>query len=264
MSAFSFYSDARQYLIVTNGDVVDAVVNQIQFDWNYAELLGAANGYHAMNVDWFAWNGSYFHLDGQGGASDLNSPTNWIGGSLPFNAGNSYNWAIDFDGDWAGGGTLTGVISDDFGVIIHFANGCVLQRNAVPRSVSTFTPSPTPTTTWTPTPPPPPSATSPPTSTPLPTATPLPSLTPTDTRTPSITPTATKTLVPTITPSKTNTVPVPTKTNTPIPSWTPIPSDTNTPLPTNTFTVTPIPTWTPKCPPDDLNYPCQPTWTPTP
>jgi hypothetical protein len=39
---------------------------------------------------------------------------------------------------------------------------------------------------------------------------------------------------------------------------------TNTPLPTNTYTITPIPTWTPKCPPDDLGYPCQPTWTPTP
>ena len=261
LGAFSFNNFAIQNLSVTNGDVVDAVVNQIQFNWNYAELLGATNGYNNLYVDWFAWNGSYFHLDGPGPPQDPHSPTNWTGGALPFNAGSSNNWSIDFNLDWGGGGPLTGVVSNDFGVIIDFANGCQLRRDPIPRGIITWTPSPTPSITWTPLPPPPATATALP---PTPTATPLPSLTPTDTWTPSITPSATETLVPTITPSITDTVPVPTDTYTTVPSWTPIPPDTNTPIPTYTPSSTPVPTWTPRCPFDDPLWPCQPTWTPSP
>ena len=265
MSNFSFANGALQSLTVTNGDVVDAVASQIQLDWNFAEAYANANGYPNLNVDWFRWAGSYFHLGGNGDfVIDSSSPTNW-GGALPFNAGSSYTWQIDFDGDWAGGGSLfPDVVSNDFGVIIDFANGCQLRRDAVPRPIISWTPSSTPTVTWTPTPPPPPTNTPLPTATPLPSATPLPTFTPTITWTPSITPSPTTTPLPTATSLPTNTVPPPTVTNTLVPSITPVPSNTFTPVPTNSPTPTPIPTWTPACPFDDPGWPCQPTWTPTP
>ncbi|MCJ7734488.1 MAG: hypothetical protein MUP11_08060, partial [Anaerolineales bacterium] len=79
----------------------------------------------------------------------------------------------------------TGVNSNDFGVIIDFANGCQLRRDPVPRLIISWTPTDTPTSTGSPT-------------------------------------------------------------------------------YTSTSTYTPIPTWTPACPFDDPNWPCQPTWTPTP
>jgi hypothetical protein len=186
LSGFTFGNQAVQRLTVTNGDVVDTTVSSIQFNWDFAENFGAANGYPNLHVDWFAWNGVRFYLGGNDDlVRDLDSPTNWIGGSRPFNNGTSYTWSIDFDGDWGGGGPLTGLVSNDFGVIIDFANGCQLRRDPVPRGIITWTPTDTPTSTGSP---------------------------------------------------------------------------TNT----STSTFTPIPTWTPACPPDDLNYPCQPTWTPTP
>ncbi len=265
MTGFTFLPSAVQRMTITNGDVVNTVVNQIQFNWNYAENYGVANGYPNLQVDWFTWNAGYFHLGGNGDfVVDTSSPTNWIGGSLPFNSGSTYTWDIDFDGDWAGGLALSGVVSNDFGVIIDFANGCQLVRNPVPRPIISWTPSSTPTTTWTPTPPPPPTSTAIPTQTPLPSATPLPTFTPTPSWTPSITPTRTNTPIATFTSVPTITVAPPTRTNTPIPSVTPLPTNTRTPLPTNSPTPTPIPTWTPACPFDDPNWPCQPTWTPTP
>jgi hypothetical protein len=186
LSAFTFANGAVQRLTVTNGDVVDTTVSSIQFNWDFAESFGAANGYPNLNVDWFSWNGTRFYLGGNDDlVRDLDSPTNWIGGSRPFNNGTSYTWAIDFDGDWGSGGPLTGVVSNDFGVIIDFANGCQLRRDPVPRTIISWTPTDTPTSTGSPT-------------------------------------------------------------------------------PTSTFTDTPIPTWTPACPFDDPNWPCQPTWTPTP
>jgi hypothetical protein len=265
MSNFVFGASAMQSLTVSNGDVVNALVNQIQFNWDYAENYGAANGYPDLNVDLFSWNGSNFYLGGNNdGVFDSSSPTNWIGGSLPFNAGSTYTWAIDFDNDWAGGGALTGVVSNDFGVIIDFANGCQLSRSAVPRPIISWTPSLTPTITWTPTPPPPPTATALPTNTFTPSATPLPSFTPTASRTPSKTPTASDTPPATNTSLPSNTPITPTKTNTLIPSVTPSPTTSRTPTPTKSPTPTPIPTWTPACPFDDPSWPCQPTWTPTP
>jgi len=244
MSDFSFASGALQSLTVTNGDVVDAIVQQIQLDWNYAESYGVANGYPNLNIDWFRWAGSYFHLGGNGdGVFDSSSPTNW-GGSLPFNAGSTYTWQMDFDLDWAFGGSLSDVVSNDFGVIIDFANGCQLRRDAIARPIISWTPSPTPTVTWTPTPPPPPTDTPPPTNTPPPTVTPLPTDTPTITYTPSITPSPTTTPPPTETALPTNT-PVPSPTLPP--SVTPI-TPTVTPLtptltPSITPTVPPTPTW---------------------
>jgi hypothetical protein len=265
MTGFSFNNMAIQEMWITNGDVVDATVSQIQLDWNYAEQYGNVNGYPNLNVDWFSWNGFWFSLDGQNGAREYNSPTSWISGSLPFNSGSTYNWDIDFDSDWGWGGSLTpDVINSDFGVIIDFTNGCQLRRDAVPRPVISWTPSPTPTHTWTPTPIPPPTDTPEPTSTFTPSVTPLPTFTFTPSWTPSITPTASDTPIPTSTFTPTNTPITPTATNTPIPSDTPEPSATFTPLPTNTPTETPIPTWTPACPFDDPNWPCQPTWTPSP
>ena len=265
MTGFTFLNTAIQRLSITNGDIVDTTVSQIQFDWNYAENYGITNGYPNLEVDWFAWNGGYFHLGGEGDfITDTNSPTNWTGGSLPFNHGSTYTWSIDFDKDWAGGGALTGVVSNDFGVIIDFANGCQLVRNPVARPIISWTPSATPTRTLTPTPPPPPTNTPLPTLTFTPSNTPSPSWTPTITWTPTVTPTATNTLVATNTSIPTITPLPPTITNTPIPSVTPSPTNTKTPLPTNSPTPTPIPTWTPKCPFEDPEWPCQPTWTPSP
>ncbi len=244
MTAFSFNSYAIQEMWITNGDVVDTTVSQIQLNWNYAETYGVANGYPNLYIDWYQWNGSYFHLGGNGdGVDDSSSPTTWSG-TLPFNNGSTYNWDIDFDGNWGGSAPLPGVISSDFGVIIDFANGCQLNRPAIPRPIISWTPSATPTVTWTPTPPPPPTNTPLPTNTPTPSNTPLPTSTPTITYTPSITPIPTTTPVPTTTPLPTNT-PVPTAT---LPSSvTPIPP-TATPLtptltPSITPTVPPTPTW---------------------
>jgi hypothetical protein len=186
LGGFAFNNNAIQRLTVSNGDVVDTTVSAIQFNWDFAEDYGAYNGYPNLNVDWFSWNGARFYLGGNDDlVRDLDSPTNWVGGSLPFNNGTGYTWAIDFDGDWGGGGPLTGLVSDDFGVIIDFANGCQLRRDPVPRPYITWTPTDTPTATGSPT-------------------------------------------------------------------FTSTPTDT------------PIPTWTPACPYDDPNWPCQPTWTPTP
>ncbi len=249
MTGFSFNSYAIQEMWITNGDVVDTTVSQIQLDWNYAEQYGNVNGYPNLNVDWFTWNGGYFHLDGQGGARDSSSPSNWSG-SLPFNSGGTYNWDIDFDSDWGGGGSLTGVINSDFGVIIDFTNGCQLSRNAVPRVLTSWTPSPTPTSTFTPTPIPPPTDTPIPSNTPTPSDTPLPTLTFTPSLTPSNTPTPTDTSTASTTPLPTNTPITPSATNTLIPSVTPVPptstpatpSVTPSPAPTNT----PFPTFDPE------------------
>ena len=245
---FTFSSGAVQQLTVFNGDVVDTQANQIQFNWDYAENYGVVNGYPSLNVDWFRWNGSYFHLGGNGDLiADYSSPTNWSG-SIPFNAGSSYIWQIDFDEDWAGGSPMTDVVSNDFGVIIDFANGCQLRRDPVPRPIISWTPSATPTVTWTPTPPPPPTATPLPSNTPLPSATPLPSFTPTDTRTPTITPSPTDTLVPSATALPTNT---PEPTDTLVPSNTPVPPTATPKTPTNTPTATLSPTPSPTIPPFD-------------
>jgi len=244
MSNFSFTNGAVQSLTVTNGDVVDAEVSQIQLDWNYAESFGVANGYPSLYVDWFRWGGGYIHLGGNGdGTFDSSSPTNW-GGSEPFNAGSSYTWEIDFDLDWAFGGPLPDVVSNDFGVIIDFDNGCQLRRDAISRPVISYTPTATPTQTWTPTPPPPPTNTPLPTNTSTPSNTPLPTYTPTITYTPSITPSPTTTPSPTATPQPTNT-PVtpdtPTPSNTPDLTATAIASSP-TPSPTDAPTPTPEPT----------------------
>jgi len=264
-TGFTFLNSAIQRLSITNGDVVDAEVDQIQFSWSYAENYGSSNGYPNLQVDWFTWNGGYFHLGGNGDLiRDFDSSTIWNSGTLPFNSGSTYNLEIDFDADWAAGGVLSGVINNDFGIIIDFTNGCQLNQSPVARPIISWTPTNTPTVTYTPTPPPPPTATSIPTQTPLPTATPPPTLTFTPSWTPSITPTASDTPVATNTSIPTITIPPPTVTNSPVPSITPVPSQTNTPLPTNTHTPTPIPTWTPACPFDDPLWPCQPTWTPTP
>jgi len=270
MTGFTFRNHAVQEMWITNGDVVDAVVSQINFDWNYAEQYGVANGFPNMYVDWFTWNSGYFHLGWNGdGVEDDSSPTTWSG-ALPFNSGGVYNWDIDFDLDWGGGLPLPDVVNSDFGVIIDFTNGCQLVQNVVPRVVISWTPTLTPTITDTPT------ITQTPSDTPTPTITPTPSDTPvpTLTFTPSNTPTATATFTPSWTPSITPTASdTPTPTITWTPSVTPIPptitntlvaSATWTPTATNTPTETPIPTWTPACPFDDDDWPCQPTWTPTP
>jgi len=244
MTGFTFSNFAIQSLFVTNNDVVDATVSQIQFDWDYAEDYGNANGYPNLSVDWFTWNFGYFHLGIEGdGVKDYGSPTNWSG-ALPFNSGSTYIWALDFDDVWGGSLPMTGVLSSDFGVIIDFTNGCQLRRDAIPRPVNTWTPTPTPTTTFTPSPIPPTNTSPPPTVTYTATATLEPTFTHTSTYTPTITPTPPDTPTPSITPTPINTIAF---TDTPTPSITPIPptptivTPTNTPVPSPTFT--PSPTW---------------------
>jgi hypothetical protein len=243
MSPFVFDGLGVQRLVVTNNDVVDANVSAIELNWDYPEQFGVVNGYPNLNVDWFTWGGSYFHLGINGdGVQDYSSPSNWSG-SQPFDSGTSYIWEIDFDGDWGGGAPLPGIVSDDFGVVIDFDNGCQLLRNPIPRPIISWTPSPTPTVTWTPTPIPPPTATSVPTQTPLPSNTPLPTATPTDTATPTITPTPTDTPPPSATPLPTNTQP-PTDTLAPTDTPLPVTPTPTTPTVTPTITYTPTPTAT--------------------
>ncbi len=190
LTDFEFRNSAIQRVLLYNGDFVDTQVTRIRFDWDYAEQLGQAMGYNNLNVDWFRWGGSDVWGDGNGSTRDYNSntdtqsdtPSSWEG-PMDFREHNVYALDIDFDSDWADGGPLPGVISDDFGLIIDFANGCQLQRNAVPRPVYTLTPTNTPTITPTRT------NTATPTITNTPTRTPTPSRTPTSTRTPTITPT---------------------------------------------------------------------------
>jgi len=255
MTGFNFSIFGIQSLFVTNNDVVDATVSQIQLDWDYAEQYGNANGYPNLNVDWFAWNGVYFHLGGEGdGVFDNSSSADWSG-SRSFNSGSTYNWALDFDGNWGGSLPLPGVVNSDFGVIIDFTNGCQLSRNAIDRPVIIWTPTPTPTTTLTPSPIPPTNTSPPPTvtqtasNTPPPPPTFTPSLTPSNTPIPPDTSTATATDIPINTPI------TPTATNTLVPAPTLI-VPTVTLSPTLTPTETPIPTWTPACPFDDPLWPC--------
>ncbi len=264
MTGFTFSNFGIQNLFVTNNDVVDATVSQIQFDWDYAEQYGNANGYPNLNVDWFTWNGAYIpSTNGQDGVRDYGSGSSWSG-SRSFNSGSTYNWALDFDSDWGGGGSLSGMINNDFGVIIDFTNGCQLSRNAVPRVINSWTPTPTPTTTPTPSPIPPTNTSPPPTVTQTASNTPPPPPTFTPSLTPSNTPIPPNTSTATATDNPTNTPITPTASLTIVSSPTPT-VPTSTPVPTLTPTETPIPTWTPACPYDDPNWPCNdPTWTPTP
>jgi hypothetical protein len=256
---FSFRNYAIQRAYFNNGDVVDTSLVSLELVWDYAEQYGDANGFTSLNMDWYQWNGSYFPGHGQGGTRDYSSSSIWTG-SLPFNAGTQYRWDVDFDSDWGGGGPLSGVVSSDFGVRALFDNGCSIIRNAVPRTIVTWTPTATPSVTPTASPPPPPTSTPLPSNTPLPSGTPLPTSTPTITWTPSITPTRTVTPIPSHTSWPTSTT-IPS--STPVPSRTPVPpTKTATLHVTNTSTA--IPTWTPACPYDDPGWPCQPTWTPSP
>ena len=201
---FSFQNYAIQRLSMVNNDVVDARLVSVELDWAYAEAYGAANGYNDLNVDWYKWRGGYMPGHGQGGTRYYSSSTIW-NGDLPFNAGTTNRWEVDFDSDWGGGGPLSGVISSDFGVRAVFDNGCILERNAVPRVIITWTPSPTPSATPTASATPLPSATSPPTMTPLPTNTLPPSSTPTASNTPTITPPPSATSTASVTPWPSNT-----------------------------------------------------------
>ncbi len=237
LNAFTFRNGGQLRTFIKNNDVVDAQLTSLELIWDYAEQYGAVNGYNNLNMDWYKWNGGFFPGHGNGGARDYSSSSIWTG-TVPFDAGIRYRWDIDFDNDWGGGGPLTGVVSNDFGVRALFDNGCSIIRNAVPRAVSTFTVTPTPTRTFTASPPPPPTSTLPPSNTPLPSNTPRPTRTPTRTPSPTITLTPSNTPVPSHTSWPTNT---PRPTRTPWPSQTPVPA-TSTPVPT---VLTPTPSDTP-------------------
>jgi len=253
---FSFRNYAILRANINNGDVVDTSLVSLELIWDYAEQYGDANGFTNLNMDWYKWNGSYFPGHGQGGTRDYSSSSIW-NGSVPFNAGTNYRWEIDFDSDWGGGGPLTGVVNSDFGVRALFDNGCSITRNAVPRTIVTWTATATASTTPTPSPPPPPTNTPVPTNTPLPSNTPQPTSTPTITWTPSTTPSPTTTPVPSHTSWPTST-PVPS--NTSVPSVTPVPP-TSTPK-TPSATPSPAPTFTPSATLCNFDTGCPATPTP--
>ncbi len=235
---FTFRDAGKLRTKFKNKDVVDAQLVSLELTWDYAEQYAAVNGFGQMNMDWFKWGGAFFPGHGNGGSRDYSSSSSWSG-TLPFSAGGTYRWDIDFDKDWGGGsGALTGVVSNDFGVYAVFDNGCTISRNAVPRAIATWTITPTPTQTGTATDVPPPTSTSPPTNTPLPSNTPLPTRTPTITPSPTITRTPADTPVPSYTSWPSNT---PRPSRTPLPSGTPVP-ETSTPVPT---VLTPTPSDTP-------------------
>jgi hypothetical protein len=277
LSAFDFHNSHQQEIMVTNGDIWnDTKVTRIIFDWTYTQQWGAANGWSGLYLDWMTWNGASAWGNGDGGAIDalswtdtnVDSPRTWRG-PLQFNHGNAYALRFDFDGG-PGNGSLPNVHAEDFGLCIYFMNGCQLCQESIHKGLVTWTPTATPLPSDTPTPTPTGTATNtplPPTSTPLPTNTGVPTKTPKPSKTPNWTATYTSTPEPTNTPTNAFT-PLPTNTPAPTVTNTDIP-DTATSVPTVTNTLpppseTPIATWTPACPFDDPNWPCQPTWTPTP
>ncbi len=279
LSVFDFHNSHQQEIMVTNNDPWnDTRVTRIRFDWIYTQQWGAANGWSGLVLDWMSWNGASAWGNGDSAPIDVlaitdtqsDSPGTWRG-PLQFNHGNSYALRFDFDGG-PGNGSLPNVHAEDFGLFIDFEDGCTLYQPSIHKGLVTWTPTATPLPSNTPTPTPTGTATNtalPPTDTPIPSATGTPTITPKPSKTPkkSPTPTPSRTPLPTSTPTvgftplPTSTPITPTATRTPVPTI----SNTNTPTPIPpTPTNTPIPTWTPACPFDDPNWPCQPTWTPTP
>ena len=142
---FSFLPWAHIALDIYNGDTWDTRVESIELDWGYAEdydrLVGASSD---LNVDFFSYGGLMTWGNDNGNDRDYNSttytnvdspasfPGSWSAEGLPpFGAGQTYTYDVDFDEEWAN--FSTDLLSDDFGVVFTFSNGCTLIKTPVPR-----------------------------------------------------------------------------------------------------------------------------------
>ena len=147
MTDFTFGDWAHIRLDVTNGDEYGTRVTNIELDWNYAETFdNMIDPGDELNVDFFRWggydtwgyyDGSYRDFDSVTNTS-LDSPDTFPGqwssaGLPPFAPGRTYEYDVDFDSEWVT--FSTDLISDDFGVLITFENGCELYRPAIPREL---------------------------------------------------------------------------------------------------------------------------------
>ena len=66
LTAFSFMNGEQLRARMGNNDVVDTSLVSLELIWDYAEDLGALNGYNNLNADWYKWNGEIIlhHLPG--------------------------------------------------------------------------------------------------------------------------------------------------------------------------------------------------------
>jgi hypothetical protein len=134
------YDDVQ--LDIFNGDAYRSQLEQIVFDWGYAEAYDIVfNPGDELGVDYFTYDGDYIWGDGDGSPRDYDAPTDtnvdypetWV--SSLFDAGITYTLYADFDSGW--GSFVSDLIPSDFGIELVFSNGCVLQKTAVPRPVPT-------------------------------------------------------------------------------------------------------------------------------
>jgi hypothetical protein len=152
VSDFSFRDWNRIRTRIQNNDILDAHVDRIVLNWDTAELLSdAIIGADNLYADWIEWDWSYIWSDNGDGIGDLSSRTDttvdspgaWTG-PRDFDAGNSLYVEVDFDfalgGEYNGALENWGLTSDDFGIAFYFDNGCILEKTAVPRAITTPTP----------------------------------------------------------------------------------------------------------------------------
>jgi len=150
MSNFTFQNNGVLLMSLTNGDQFSANLTKTILTWDQVENYFASLGDTSLNVDWFRWNGSSLWGAGDGDPRDYDSATDssvdaaytWLGPKL-FTRLTSYTYQLDMDksvepvASWL---QLYGIVSSDFGIRFEFDNGCVLERAAVPRPISTPTP----------------------------------------------------------------------------------------------------------------------------
>ncbi len=151
ISDFGYSAGAGQMeAVVTNGDRFDTTVTSIAIDWENIDSLVATTGDTSTLMDWFQWNYSSVWGEGDGGATDSNSPTDtgadspssWSG---PLGFVHTGNYSLKFDLDRSNDApvnwlSLFGVQSSDIGVHVVFDNGCVLDRPVTRTHVVTPTP----------------------------------------------------------------------------------------------------------------------------
>jgi probable HAF family extracellular repeat protein len=131
---------------IANNDILDTKVENIQLNWDYAESydkLTAPNGDLSLDYILYGWRSIWGEYDGE--PRDYDSPTNTAIDSPetfpdwdnlpPFNAGESYQFSMDFDYQWVT--FASDLVPNDFGITITFENGCVLTKEAAPRPLPT-------------------------------------------------------------------------------------------------------------------------------
>jgi len=125
---------------ISNGDEYGALVEQIIFDWDYAQAYDAlVDAQDPFAIDYFSYDGLYIWGGGSGSPYDFESPTDtntdypetWT--NAPFEAGGSYTLRGDFDNQWD---TFNAdILPSDFGIQFIFTNGCTLEVAATPRDL---------------------------------------------------------------------------------------------------------------------------------